>query len=103
MLTVLNGYRILRDKYQFKIPKSLVVFRHGMHLCPPIAWKDAYVVRLQRSNVWSAITLWISNDDNLLLKKHTELNREEIYRFPWKSDTFSLDCPESEKLSEICV
>lgn len=74
-----------------------------MHLCPPIAWKDAYVVMLQRSNVWSAITLWISSDDNLLQKKHTELNREEIYRFPWKSDTFSLDCPESEKLSEICV
>lgn len=79
------------------------MFRCGMDLCPPIAWKDDYVVMLQRSNIWSAITLWISSDDKLLQKKHVELNREEIYRFPWKSNKFSLDCPESEKLSEICV
>ena len=48
------------------------------------------------------ITLWINSDNKFFCNSPAELKRQETYRFPWKSNTFSLDCPESEKLSEIC-
>lgn len=38
------------------------------------------------------ITLRINNDDKILQRNSSE---QERIRFPWKSKTFSLDCPES--------